>query len=237
MTPCLFSHSVKVKSLRNGHIFFGFAPENLFSAVTSRKGAELSTETKELIITLSESVKNKSKLSRMLNIPRTTITSVLSKYRRTGTVDTLTRSGRKKELHKLNRDRNALKRLVKSNRRLTVQDITAKLNECKTKTFSQKTVQRVLHSEGYKRRLAKKKMVVREANRKKRVKWCKERRGRTVENCWEKVMFSDESQIMLGTNNRVYIWRQNDEKYNPHFICSCSERFALKFNDLGMYLL
>ena len=47
-----------------------------------------------------------------------------------------------------------------------MQDITAKLNECKTKTFSQKTVQRVLHSEGYKRRLAKKEMVVREANQK-----------------------------------------------------------------------
>ena len=84
---------------------------------------------------------------------------------------------------------------------ITVQDITAKLNECKTKTFSQKTVQRLLHSEGYQRRLAKKKMVVREANRKKRVKWCKERTGRTVDNYWKKVMFLDESQIVLGTNN------------------------------------
>ena len=64
-------------------------------------------------------------------------------------------SGRKRSF--TNRDRNALKRLVKSKRRLTLQDITAKLNECKTKTFSQKTVQRVLHSEGYIRRLAKKK--------------------------------------------------------------------------------
>ena len=44
-------------------------------------------------------------------------------------------------------------------------------------------------------------MVVQEANRKKRVKWCKERRVRTVDNYWEKVMFSDGSQIMLGTNN------------------------------------
>ena len=80
-------------------------------------------------------------------------------------METLTRSGRKRSF--TNRDRNALKRLVKSNRRLTVQDITAKLNECKTKTFSHKTVQRVLHSEGYKlRRLAKKKMVVRGANQK-----------------------------------------------------------------------
>ena len=161
----------------------------------SRKGAELSTETKELIITLSESVQNKAELSRMLNIPRTTITSVLSKYRRTGTVETLTRSGRKRSF--TNIDRNALKRLVKSNRRRILQDITAKLNECKTKTFSQKTVQRLLHSEGCKRRLAKKKMVVREANRKKRVKWCKERRGRTVDNYWKKVIFSDESQIVL----------------------------------------
>ena len=138
MTSCLFSHSVKVKSLKNGHFFFGFAAENLFSAVMSRKGAELSTETKQLIITLSESVKNKAELSRMLNIPRTTITSVLSNHRRTGTEETLTRSGRKRSF--TNRDRNALKRLVKSNRQLTVQDITAKLNECKTKTFSQKTV-------------------------------------------------------------------------------------------------
>ena len=71
---------------------------------------------------------------------------------------------------------------------------------------------------GYKRRLAKRKMVVREANRKKRVKWCKEWRGRTVDNYWKKVLVSDESQVVLVTNNRVYIWRKDDEKYNPHLI-------------------
>ena len=67
-------------------------------------------------------------------------------------------------------------------------------------------------------------MVVRKANRKNRVKWCKERIGRTVDNYWKKVIFSDKSQIVLGTNNRVYIWRKDDEKYNPHLICSRSER-------------
>ena len=137
-------------------------------------------------------------------------------------METLTPSGRRTSF--TNRDRNALKRLVKGNRRLTLQNITAKLNECKTKTFSQKTLQRVLHSEGHKRRLAKKKMVVREANRKKRVKWCKEQRDRTVDNYWKKVIFSDKSQIVLSTNNRVYIWRKDDEKYNPHLICFRSER-------------
>ena len=65
--------------LKNSHIInshFCFASENLFSALMSGKGTELSTETKELIITLSESVQTKAELSRMLNIPRTTITSV-----------------------------------------------------------------------------------------------------------------------------------------------------------------
>ena len=45
----------------------------------SRNGAELFTETKELFVTLSQSVQNKAELSRLLNIPRTTITSVLSR--------------------------------------------------------------------------------------------------------------------------------------------------------------
>ena len=66
----------------------------------SRKGAELSTETKELIITLSESVQNKAELSRMLNIPRTTITSVLSKYRLDWHSGDFHAKWQEKELHK-----------------------------------------------------------------------------------------------------------------------------------------
>ena len=29
---------------------------------------------------------------------------------------------------------------------------------------------------------------------------------------------------MIGTNNRIYIWRKDDEKYDLHPICSRSER-------------
>ena len=60
-------------------------------------------------------------------------------------------------------------------------------------------------------------MVVRQATRKKLVEWCKERRDRTADNYWKKVIFSDESQIVLGTNSRQI-------KYNPRLICSRSER-------------
>ena len=67
-------------------------------------------------------------------------------------------------------------------------------------------------------------MVVQEANPKKRVRWCKGRRGQTVDNYQEIVLFSHESQIGLCTNNPVYIWRKDDQKYNPHLIGSRSER-------------
>ena len=171
MTPCLFNIKFKVKLIQYGHIFFCFASENLCSGLMSRKGAELSTQTKINYYSVgihekqSETVKNVQHSKndyheRSKQVP---------KNWHSGNFD-----AKWQERSFTNRDRNAFKPLVKSNRRLTVQDITLKLNECKTKTFSQRTMQRVLHSEGYKRRLAKKKMVVRKANRKKRVKWCKE---------------------------------------------------------------
>ena len=134
---------------------------------------------------------------------------------------------RGKERHKWRQK--ALKRLVKSNRRLTLQNITAKLNECEKKTFSrfsQKTVQRVLHLEGYKRRPVSEKQNGGSGSESKKSESSgvkSEEVEQQTTTYWKKVIFSDESQIVLGTNNRIYIWR-DDGKYNPHLICSRSER-------------
>ena len=58
-------------------IFLCCCLKTLFPATMGRKGVELTTGTKELIVAISESVKNKAELSRLLNILRTSITSVL----------------------------------------------------------------------------------------------------------------------------------------------------------------
>ena len=147
-------------------------------------------------------MQNKAELSRTLNNPRTTITSVLRKYQKTGTVETLTRSGKKRSF--TNRDRNAVKHLVKSKRRLTLQNITAKLNKCNTKTFSQKSMQRVLHSEGYK------------------VKWCKQRRGRTVDNYWKKVIFQMKIRSCL-VQTTMFTFGEKTTKSTLLLHCSRSE--------------
>ena len=71
-----FNITFNVTSLKNGHIFFVCFWEFIFSSHESKSRWTVHRE--ELIITLSEFVKNRAELSRMLNIPRTTITSVLS---------------------------------------------------------------------------------------------------------------------------------------------------------------
>ena len=113
------------------------------------------------------------------------------------------------------------------------QGITAKLNEGKTKTFSQKTVQRVLHLEGYKRWLAKKKMVVREANRKQRVKWV--------------VKWCKDSRQLLGKSS-VFRWKSDFALYKPSCLHLATRRRKVqptsyllslwtdKFGDLGRCL-
>jgi transposase len=68
-------------------------------------------------------------------------------------------------------------------------------------------------------------MVVKSDNRKKQVLWCKERRYWTVHEHWSKLIFSDECQVVIGTNNRAYIWRKDGSKVNnPHLMCTPSKK-------------
>ena len=41
------------------------------------------------------------------------------------------------------------------------------------------------------------------------------RNNTTVNQNWKSVIFSDETQVVLGTDDRVYVWRKTDEKWRP----------------------
>ena len=129
------------------------------------------------------------------------------------------RSGRGRKRLFTDRDINQLSRVVKQNRRTPLQDITTIINEGKDHTFSAKTVQRKLTDLEYKRRVAKKQVVVREVNKKKRVAWAKERKNWTVDGEWKSWIFSDESQIVIGKNKSIYSWRKDSEVNSPHVTC------------------
>jgi transposase len=76
-----------------------------------RKSKELSTETKELIVKLYRKKTRRSYISDLLDIPWSTIDSIVKKYRSTGTVENQRRKGRRKLFTA--RDEVGLNRIVK----------------------------------------------------------------------------------------------------------------------------
>ena len=112
------------------------------------------------------------------------------------------------------RGKRHLERIVKSNRRNSFQAICHEFNEGKKQILSKRTIQRKLHESGFKKRSMKKKLIVREVNKKKRLSWCHEKRRWTIEQ-WKKVIFSDESKVVIGKDQRIQIWRKNGEGWRP----------------------
>ena len=184
----------------------------LYTDEMGRKSKELSTETKELIVKLHRK-KERSYISDLLDIPWSTIDSVVKKYLSTGTVENQPWKGRQKLFITL--DEIGLNRLVKKHRRAPLHEITTTFNDNQQHSFSSRTISRKLASEGYKWRAAKKCVIVCEVNRKKRVAWCRERRNWTVDSHWRKYIYSDESQIVVGSNNRIYVWRKGNKVNRP----------------------
>ena len=66
--------------------------------------------------------------------------------------------------------------------------------------------------------------MVRAENRRKRLSWCLGKRRWVVDGSWNKVIFWDESQIVIGTNNSIYIWRKRGEGCRTDLILSTQNR-------------
>jgi transposase len=157
------------------------------------------------------------KIGNALNIPKSTVIDVCAKYSATRSVESIKRSGRPTYVGA--RSHRKLERIVKVNRRSSLSDITAKFNEENVNSVSKRTVQRHWHNHNFKRRVMKKKVVVKEGNRKKRLSWCRVKRKWTINDC-KRVIFSDERKVMIGHDERVHVWRQYGEGWRPDLVPS-----------------
>ena len=79
--------------------------------------------------------------------------------------------------------------------------------------MSKRTVQYHLNKHVFNRRQSRKSVVIWEVNRQKQLSWCLEKSRWLVNGNWDKAVFSDESQIIIPNNNRLYIWGKRGEGY------------------------
>lgn len=150
-------------------------------------------------------------ISEGLEFPKSTIHNIITKYKENNTTTTESRSGRPPMLS--SRNVRYLVNIVKENRQQSVEEITKKFSESLDLSPSTKTIRRYLNNEGYYGRAGLRKPLISEANRKKRLNFCKERKDWDSE--WNSIIWSDESRFMLFQNDsHHWVWRKPKEKYD-----------------------
>lgn len=178
----------------------------------ARKGKELSSDVKQIIVDLMLQGRKASEIAEMFDINRSTVGRIWEKFKSNESVENKQRSGRPRLVDE--RGDRQLFRLLKRNRRQSLCDLTNEFNKVTPTKVSKRTVQRRLHSAGYKNRKIRKAITLSEVNRKRRLLWCRARRF----NCrkyWETVIFSDETMVVIGKKKSIHVWRKTSEKWNP----------------------
>lgn len=175
-----------------------------------KKRREHSIETRGKIQILSEEGYTHREIAKRLKIPRTSVTSILRRYREVGTNETKKRSGRPR-CTSTSEDKHIIV-MSKRNRRLPATAIKEDLNKTRKCPLSVDTVKRRLRDAGLYGRVACRKPLLRNVNKVKRLQWAKKHRNWSLDQ-WRKVFWTDESKFELfGTKRRLYVRRKVGER-------------------------
>ncbi|CAI9607363.1 unnamed protein product, partial [Staurois parvus] len=129
---------------------------------------------------IGERLCNKSirDISWLLNIPRSTVSGIITKWKQLGTTATQPPSGRPR--HMTERGQRMLKRTVRRSRQLSAESIAKDLQTWCGLQMSPTTVCRKLHGMGFHGRAAASKPYITKCNAKRRMPWCKARHHWTL---------------------------------------------------------
>jgi hypothetical protein len=124
---------------------------------------------------------------------------VIVKWKREGTATTKPLPGRPRLM--TDRNRRMLKKAVRETRKTSSETITREFRSASTMT-----VRRELRGMEFHVRAAAHKPNISPVNAKRCLKWCKERRHRTVDN-WKRVIWGDESRYTTWRpDGGVWVW-------------------------------
>jgi transposase len=130
-----------------------------------KHGKELTIADKQTIISMIEGGMRARKVAEILDRSESTVSRFLKRHQETGNIENKHRTGRPKLITE--RGARKLSKIVITDRRQSLRDITHEFNAFNVQPCLTRTIQRNLYSLGYNRRSVCKKMVVRKVNRKK----------------------------------------------------------------------
>ena len=116
---------------------------------------EVSKANRERIISAYLTGTKQRVISTQLNIPTSTVSDIIKRYKETGSTEPKQRPGRPKILKE--RDTRALKRIIRTDQFSPLGDVTDKFNTSLNTTLHYNTVRSYLHNEGLRSYIACKK--------------------------------------------------------------------------------
>ena len=201
---CILTCNIVFLSVNNNFL-------HAFFITMSKTKTEMSVETKNVIIGMFRAGTKPGKIANELSISPSTVYKFLRRFKQSGSIENIRRSGRPPKW--TIRDTNQFSVLVKKIKKATVRTIWRLFNENEVNTVCMDIIRLKLKDLGMVRRCIKNYEVICWRNRIKRIRFAKTYRNWTVDD-WKRVIFSDESQFVLGESKRKKIWRKTGEKYN-----------------------
>uniref|UniRef100_A0A8C4TA54 Transposase Tc1-like domain-containing protein n=1 Tax=Erpetoichthys calabaricus TaxID=27687 RepID=A0A8C4TA54_ERPCA len=175
------------------------------------RSKELPEELRDRIVARHRSGQGYKKISAALKVPKSTVASIILKWKTFGTTRTLPRAGRPAKLSY--RWRRALVREVKKNPKITL----AELQRCSQEmgeSCRKSTITAALHQSGLYGRVACRKPLLSARHMTARMEFAK-RHLKDSEMVRNKILWSDETKIeFFGLNSKQYVWRQPGTAYH-----------------------
>uniref|UniRef100_A0A8C4TFN6 Transposase Tc1-like domain-containing protein n=1 Tax=Erpetoichthys calabaricus TaxID=27687 RepID=A0A8C4TFN6_ERPCA len=165
------------------------------------KSKELSVDLRDRIVLRHKSGEGYRKISAALNVPMSTMASIIHKWKKFETTRTLPRAGRPSKLSDQGR------RAVTKNPMVTMSELQRSSVE-RGEPFRRTTISAAIHQSGLYGRVARRKPLLSKRHMAARLEFAK-RHLKDSQTMRKKILWSDETKIeLLGVNARRHVWRK-----------------------------
>ncbi|CAK9820113.1 Transposable element Tcb1 transposase [Anthophora quadrimaculata] len=174
------------------------------------KRREISLPQREYVVKFWKEGKSQREISKLMDIPRSTIQYILKKFKEDKITVNKPRQGRPKLL--TNREESRILRAVKQDSSISTPEIQEKVLIPLGKSVSCDTIRRVLYRANLNSRSSRKRPLITVKNSKKRLEFANKYISKS-EEFWKRVIFTDESKFCVFNAPSKKVWRKPNTEF------------------------